>query len=218
MPVAAAPANPFVTLHCPSLSAELLESELFGHVEGAFTGAVRDTFGKVAPREGGTLFLDEIGDLPLALQPKLLRLLQERCYERVGETHTRVSNVRMIAATNRNLETEIVTGRFREDLYYRLNVIEVRLPPLREAHGGYLAVSGAFVTCLCAAKTPSRSRGLPSPRATLCSATFGRGTSVSCANAVERGVILAVGSLVKLVDLPSQVGNPGRRTAPQHWN
>ena len=125
-------AGPFVTVHCPSLSAELLESELFGHVQGAFTGAVRDTVGKVSVAEGGTLLLDEIGDLPLALQPKLLRLLQERCYERVGETQTRASNVRVLAATNRNLEAEIAAGRFREDLFYRLNVIEVILPPLRE--------------------------------------------------------------------------------------
>ena len=125
-------AGPFVTVHCPSLSAELLESELFGHVLGAFTGAVRDTTGKVAAAEGGTLFLDEIGDLPLPLQPKLLRLLQERCYERVGETQTRTSNVRILAATNRDLETAIATGRFREDLFYRLNVIEVTVPALRE--------------------------------------------------------------------------------------
>src|SRR5436190_14706230 len=96
--------GPFVTIHCPSLSAELLESELFGHVQGAFTGAVRDTTGKVAAAEGGTLFLDEIGDLPLALQPKLLRLLQEKRYERVGETRTRAADVRVVAATNRDLQ------------------------------------------------------------------------------------------------------------------
>src|SRR5205085_649238 len=124
--------GPFVTVHSPSLSAELLESELFGHVQGAFTGAVRDTLGKVAVAEGGTLFLDEIGDLPPALQPKLLRLLQEKRYERVGETQTRVSDVRILASTNRNLEAETAAGRFREDLLYRLNVIEVKLPPLRE--------------------------------------------------------------------------------------
>ena len=103
-------AGPFVTVACPSLSAELLESELFGHVQGAFTGAVRDTVGKVAVAEGGTLFLDEIGDLPLALQPKLLRLLQEKCYERVGESRTRASNARILAATNRNLEAELAAG------------------------------------------------------------------------------------------------------------
>ena len=98
-------AGPFVTVHCPSLSAELLESELFGHVQGAFTGAIRDTVGKASMAEGGTLFLDEIGDLPLALQPKLLRLLQERCYERVGEARTRASNIRILAATNHSLES-----------------------------------------------------------------------------------------------------------------
>ena len=122
----------FITVPCPALSAELLESELFGHVQGAFTGAIRDTIGKVAVAESGTLFLDEIGDLPLPLQPKLLRLLQERCYERIGETRTRASNVRILAATNRDLEAELAAGRFREDFFYRLNVIEVTLPSLRQ--------------------------------------------------------------------------------------
>src|SRR5476651_1112223 len=112
-------AEPFITIHCPSLSAELLESELFGHVRGAFTGAVHDTFGKVAAAEGGTLFLDEIGDLPPALQPKLLRLLQDKQYERVGETRTRASNVRILGATNRDLQAAVATGTFREDLLYR---------------------------------------------------------------------------------------------------
>src|SRR5207302_1346631 len=124
--------GPFLTVACPSLSAELLESELFGHVRGAFTGAVRDTLGKVAAAEGGTLFLDEVGDLPAALQPKLLRLLQELKYERIGETETRSADVRILAATNRNLKEETAAGKFREDLLYRLNVIEVNLPPLRE--------------------------------------------------------------------------------------
>ena len=127
-------AEPFVTIHCPSLSAELLESELFGHVRGAFTGAVQDTFGKVAAAEGGTLFLDEIGDLPPALQPKLLRLLQDKQYERVGETRTRVSNVRILAATNRDLQAAVAAGTFREDLLYRLNMFEIVLPPLRQRH------------------------------------------------------------------------------------
>src|SRR5262249_41387682 len=125
-------AGPFVTVHCPSLSVELLESELFGHVRGAFTGAVQDTLGKVAVAEGGTLFLDEVGDLPLALQPKLLRLLQEKRYERLGETRTRACDVRILAATNHDLEAAAAAGKFREDLLYRLNVIEVVLPPLRQ--------------------------------------------------------------------------------------
>src|SRR6516165_3313404 len=108
--------GPFVTVHCPSLSTQLLESELFGHVRGAFTGAVQDTHGKVAVAEGGTLFLDEVGDMPPALQPKLLRLLQEKRYERVGETRTQAADVRVLAATNHNLEAAIAAGKFREDL------------------------------------------------------------------------------------------------------
>ena len=124
----------FVTVSCPSLSRELLESELFGHVKGAFTGALLDTQGKVAAAEGGTLFLDEIGDLPLEIQAKLLRLLQEREYERVGETRQRRANVRVISATNRDLELAVREGRFREDLFYRLNVITIRLPPLRDRY------------------------------------------------------------------------------------
>jgi NtrC-family two-component system response regulator AlgB len=122
----------FVTVSCPSLSRELLESELFGHVKGAFTGALADTAGKVAAADGGTLLLDEIGDLPIEIQSKLLRLLQEREYERVGEAKPRRANVRVISATNRDLVQGVGEGRFREDLYYRLNVISFRLPPLRE--------------------------------------------------------------------------------------
>jgi NtrC-family two-component system response regulator AlgB len=124
--------NAFVTVACPSLSRELLESELFGHVRGAFTGAVGETWGKVKAAEGGTLFLDEIGELPIEIQPKLLRLLQEREYERVGDSKPRKADVRVIAATNRRLEDLVKEGKFREDLYYRLNVITVELPPLRQ--------------------------------------------------------------------------------------
>ncbi len=124
--------KPLVTISCPSLSKELLESELFGHVRGAFTGAVKDKVGKVALADGGTLFLDEIGDLPMDIQSKLLRLLQEREYERVGDNKTFKANVRVIAATNRDLKQCVIAGTFREDLYYRLNVIAVTIPPLRE--------------------------------------------------------------------------------------
>ena len=124
--------KPFGAVSCPSLSAELLESELFGHVKGAFTGALRDHPGRIAACEGGTLLLDEIGDLPPTIQAKLLRVLQEKAYERVGDIHTRKADVRIIAATNVDLEAAVKTGRFREDLYYRLNVVEIYLPPLRE--------------------------------------------------------------------------------------
>lgn len=123
--------SPFVTVNCPCLQLQLLESELFGHVRGAFTGAVSDATGKVAAAEGGTLFLDEVGELPSSVQPKLLRLLQDRCYERVGEAKTRPANIRVIAATNRDLKAEVAAGRFREDLYYRLNVITLTVPALR---------------------------------------------------------------------------------------
>jgi NtrC-family two-component system response regulator AlgB len=124
--------GPFITVSCPSLSRELLESELFGHVRGAFTGAVRDTWGKVAAAESGTLFLDEIGEMPLEIQPKLLRLLQERQYERLGENKIRTTTVRIVAATNKDLKDCVRKGTFREDLYYRLNVISETIPPLRE--------------------------------------------------------------------------------------
>jgi NtrC-family two-component system response regulator AlgB len=122
--------KPFGIISCPSLSPELLESELFGHTKGAFTGAVRENPGRVASCEGGTLFLDEIGDLPLSIQPKLLRFIQDREYERVGDHHTRKADVRIIAATNMDLEKAVGEGRFREDLFYRLNVIQIDLPPL----------------------------------------------------------------------------------------
>ena len=124
--------KPFAVISCPSLSPELLESEVFGHVKGAFTGAVRDNPGRVSTCEGGTLLLDEIGDLPANLQPKLLRFLQDREYERVGDYTTRKADVRIIASTNRDLDRAVKEGQFREDLFYRLNVIQVNIPPLRE--------------------------------------------------------------------------------------
>jgi two-component system, NtrC family, response regulator AlgB len=124
--------RPFGSVSCPAFPSELLESELFGHVKGAFTGAVRDNPGRIAACDGGTLFLDEISDLPPTLQPKLLRFVQDREYERVGDSLTRKADVRLIAATNIDLEKAVERGEFREDLYYRLNVIQIELPPLRE--------------------------------------------------------------------------------------
>ena len=135
----------FAQVNCPSLSAELLESELFGHVKGAFTGATENRQGRVQIADGGTLFLDEIGDFPLALQPKLLRFAQEREYERVGDPHTKRADVRLIAATNRNLEAAVQDGRFREDLYYRLNVITLVMPPLRERADDIPALARRFL-------------------------------------------------------------------------
>ncbi|HTU16574.1 MAG TPA: sigma-54 dependent transcriptional regulator [Gemmataceae bacterium] len=200
-------AGPFVIVHCPSLSGELLESELFGHVRGAFTGAVQDTEGKVAVAEGGSLFLDEIGDLPLAVQPKLLRLLQDRCYERVGETKTRIANVRIVAATNRDLSAEVAAGRFREDLYYRLNVIEIELPPLRRRPHDILPLARHLLTFFARQMGKTVRSFAPEVEAALLRHIW-PGNVRELRNAIERGVILASGDTLDRMHLPGQVGNP----------
>ncbi|TBU86494.1 sigma-54-dependent response regulator transcription factor AlgB [Phytopseudomonas dryadis] len=134
-----------VTINCPSLTAELMESELFGHSRGAFTGASESTLGRVNQADGGTLFLDEIGDFPLTLQPKLLRFIQDKEYERVGDPVTRHADVRILAATNRDLAEMVKEGHFREDLLYRLNVITLTLPPLRERADDILTLADRFL-------------------------------------------------------------------------
>jgi two-component system, NtrC family, response regulator AlgB len=181
---------PFVTVSCPSLSRELLESELFGHVKGAFTGAIRDTWGKVAAAEGGTLFLDEIGELPLEIQPKLLRLLQERQYERVGEHKIRITNARIIAATNNDLKDRVRIGTFREDLYYRLDVISVRVPPLRDRGHDLSRLTKSYLDFF--------TRQLGRPRLAFSESAMKRlnaylwpGNLRELRNTIERAVILA---------------------------
>ncbi len=124
--------KPFVAVNCGAIPENLIESELFGHKKGSFTGAVSDRPGLFEQAEGGTLFLDEIGELPLLLQTKLLRVLQEREFKRVGDAQTRKADVRIISASNRDLENQVKEGTFREDLFYRLNVVQLVLPPLRE--------------------------------------------------------------------------------------
>jgi NtrC-family two-component system response regulator AlgB len=138
-------AAPLATIHCPSLSAELLESELFGHVKGAFTGATQNTVGRVSHADGGSLFLDEVGDFPLSLQPKLLRFIQDKQYERIGDPVTRRADVRIIAATNRDLQAMVRDGAFRLDLFYRLNVIALTLPSLRERPEDIEALAQRFL-------------------------------------------------------------------------
>ncbi len=207
--------NAFVTVNCPSLSRELLESELFGHVKGAFTGAAGDTSGKVAQAEGGTLFLDEIGELPMEIQPKLLRLLQEREYERVGETKTRRSNARVMAATNRDLEKAVAEGRFREDLFYRLNVISILVPPLRERWADLLPVATSYLRFF-AAQCAKRIGGFSPEAAQALQQHRWPGNLRELRNVIERAVILAGGEEIQLGDLPEKLwpGAPGNGAKP----
>ena len=196
--------KPLITVNCPSLSRELLESELFGHVRGAFTGAVRDHWGKVQEAHGGTLFLDEIGDLPLEIQPKLLRLLQEREYERVGENVTRTADVRIIAATNRDLKKRLSDGLFREDLYFRLNVIAVEMPPLRMRNGDVQQLAMHYLkhfADLCKREVQGFSH---EAEACICRYPW-PGNLRELSNAVERAVIMARHSRIIAEDLPAEV-------------
>jgi NtrC-family two-component system response regulator AlgB len=206
-------AGPFITVSCPSLSRDLLESEMFGHVKGAFTGAVRDTSGKVAAAAGGTLFLDEVADLPLPLQPKLLRFLQERRYERVGETRTRTADVRLVAATNKDLDAEVTAGRFRDDLLYRLNVVEFVLPPLRDrADLGDLA--GHLLSFFCK-QTGRKIAGFSASASAAILNYSWPGNLRELRNAIERAVLFAAKSEIESVDLPSRIRSDltGRKPA-----
>jgi two-component system, NtrC family, response regulator AlgB len=202
--------EPFVTVSCPSLSRDLLESELFGHIKGAFTGAVATTWGKVAAADRGTLFLDEIGELPLEIQPKLLRLLQEREYERLGESKIRMANVRVIAATNRNLKEAVARGTFREDLLYRLDVISLSLPPLRERPGDISAIAENQLQQF------SRQSGRPaksfSGNALLAMERYSwPGNIRELRNVIERATILSSGEQIEVEDLPATLSaSPGQ--------
>jgi NtrC-family two-component system response regulator AlgB len=196
--------RPFITVSCPSLSKELLESELFGHVKGAFTGALRDHWGKVKAAAGGTLFLDEIGDLPMEIQPKLLRLLQEREYERVGENVTRQAEVRVIAATSRDLRTRVAEGAFREDLYFRLNVIMAEMPPLRQRPGDLIRFAGHYSKHF-AALCGRRLEGFSEAALAAIRAYSWPGNLRELRNAIERAVIMAKGNKINLEDLPAEL-------------
>jgi NtrC-family two-component system response regulator AlgB len=196
-------AGPFVTVSCPSLSPELLESDLFGHARGAFTGAVRDTSGKVVAAEGGTLFLDEIGELALSLQPKLLRFLQERKYERVGESKTRSADVRLVTATNRDLDAAVAAGLFREDLFFRLNVLELTLPPLR-SRSDVLPLAERLLAFF-ARQTARRLSGFTAEAKQALTRYGWPGNLRELRNVIERAAILASGPEIGLADLPDRV-------------
>jgi NtrC-family two-component system response regulator AlgB len=196
--------KPFITVTCPSLSKELLESELFGHVKGAFTGALRDHRGKVEAAAGGTLFLDEIGDLPMEIQPKLLRLLQEREYERVGENVPRHAEVRVIAATSRDLKKRVAEGAFREDLYFRLNVITAEMPPLRERPDDLIRFADHYFKHF-AALCGRRLEGFAEAASAAIRAYSWPGNLRELRNVIERAVILAQGNKISLEDLPAEL-------------
>jgi DNA-binding NtrC family response regulator len=193
--------KPLVRVNCSSIPKELFESEFFGHAKGAFTGAIKDRLGRFEAAEGGTLFLDEVGEIPLPLQSKLLRVLQEKSYERVGEEKTRHADVRIIAATNRNLKKEVAEGRFREDLYYRLNAFQLKVAPLRERPDDIPLLAAHFVD------SAAKELECPKPRLTEAGIKALQGYDWpgnvrELRNVVERAVILAQGSALEF-DLPA---------------
>ncbi len=205
--------QPFVVVNCPTLSEELLASELFGHARGAYTGAVRDQPGRVEAAEGGTLFLDEIGEISPALQAKLLRFLEEKQFERIGENRTRRANVRIIAATNRNLEEHVRNGLFREDLLYRLNVIDLTLPPLRERPEDVLRLARHFLhffSQAAARRTPELSK---TAEQALRGYTW-PGNIRELRNAIERAVILWPAQIMEPQAFPACIATQVRSETP----
>ena len=193
--------KPFVVINCGALTDTLLESELFGHEKGSFTGAFAQKRGRLEIAENGTLFLDEIGEMPLSLQVKMLRVIQQREFERVGGTRTMKLNVRFLAATNRNLEDEIRAGRFRQDLFYRLNVVSLRTPCLRERGEDVLLLANRFA--MQAGERCGRSLCGISPDArALLRAYEWPGNVRELENAIESAVVLGSGDLIMANDLP----------------
>ncbi len=201
--------GPFVKVNCAALTETLLESELFGHVKGAFTGAIADKVGRFEAADGGTIFLDEIGDISPAVQVKLLRVLQEREFERVGSSKTQTADVRVIAATNRDLKEAMREGTFREDLFYRLNVIPIVVPPLRERREDLPLLADHILKRL-------RARGLDRVRAVSAEAMrrlmdySWPGNVRELENVLERGAVCARGAVLAVDDLPEEVREGGR--------
>ena len=196
--------GPFMSINCGALPENLLESELFGHVKGSFTGAVRDTQGLFAAARGGSFFLDEVGEMPPSLQVKLLRVLQEREVIPVGATESIPVDVRIIAATNRNLEEEIRRGNFRSDLFYRLNVIALDLPPLRERRDDLLHLIEAILNRL-AAEAGGETRALSSEALDAVMVYDWPGNVRELENALEHAVVLSKGNLIEGSALPERI-------------
>jgi two-component system response regulator PilR (NtrC family) len=204
---------PFVAVNCGAIPENLLESELFGHVRGAFTGAVQNKAGLFEVAQGGTVFLDEIAELPLALQVKLLRVVQERTYRRVGGTSDLRFDARVLTATNRDLQADVASGRFREDLYYRLNVIEISLPPLRERRDDIPLLVQHFVA--------RYARELEKPTMDVSEAVMERlagydfpGNVRELENVIERAVALCRSERIEIDGLPPTVLNPRELERP----
>jgi NtrC-family two-component system response regulator AlgB len=205
--------KPFGTISCPSLSAELLESELFGHAKGSFTGASRDYPGRIAACDGGTLFLDEIGDLPLSIQAKLLRVLQEKVYERVGDLETRKANVRILAATNVDLESAVKAGRFREDLFYRLDVVEIVIPPLRERREDIVSLAEGLLAFF-ARQNHRRILGFAKEASEAIKNYEWPGNVRELRNAIERAVLLCTDEIVGVQHFPLKLKPLDRLPGP----
>lgn len=193
--------KPFVAINCAAIPEGLLESELFGHVKGAFTGAVADREGRFAQADGGTLFLDEIGDMPLPVQAKILRVLQERSFEPVGGAKTRQVDVRIVAATNKDLQAAVQAGEFRDDLYYRLNVFPIALPALRERSEDIPALADHFLEAL-GGGMGKKLEGFTAAALAAMSNYAWPGNIRELQNCVERGLIVAKGRRVDVSDLP----------------
>ena len=202
-------AGPLVKVNCAAIPENLLESELFGHEKGAFTGAVTQRIGRFEVANGGTIFLDEIADMSPPLQAKLLRVTQEGCFTRVGSNRELQTNARILAATNRNLEEEVKAGRFREDLFYRLNVIELNIPPLRERPEDILPLASAFL----AEFTRGKAR-LSSSVADCLTRYAWPGNVRELRNAMERAGLLSLGDLILPEHLPTKM-RAAANTAPQ---
>jgi DNA-binding NtrC family response regulator len=194
-------AHPFVTVHCAALAQSLLESELFGHERGAFTGAEKRRAGRFEQANGGTVFLDEVGDIPLLTQVKLLRFLQERAFERVGGNETIAIDVRLVAATNRDLISEVRNGRFREDLYYRLNVIHIEMPPLRLRSADVMLLADHFLHRFAMDNHKTIDGFTDKARAKLVGHRW-TGNVRELENAIERATVMCQGNRIDADDLP----------------
>jgi two-component system response regulator AtoC len=203
---------PLIPVDCSALSDGLFESQMFGHVRGAFTGAVGDSLGFVRAADGGTLFLDEIGELSLPLQAKLLRVIQERCVVPVGDAYAHPVDVRIIAATHRDLTAMVREGTFRQDLYFRLNVVVTTLPPLRERLEDVLALADHFLQ-LQADLYDEPKRRLSSEAAAALKQYTWPGNVRELANAMESAHVLAPGEEIRLIDLPLRLQSP-RQASP----